>query len=120
MKTPFRFDPHDIDGHYTLVGQTPVEERDLYRWAEWFEHADRVVYRDQIGDIVISTVFLALDHRFCGKGPPLLFETMVFRNGNSKEQWRCATWPEAEKQHKRAVEEMRTKWMTEIIPTMKQ
>ena len=26
----------------------------------------------------VSTVFLALDHRFMGGGPPLVYETMVF------------------------------------------
>jgi hypothetical protein len=30
------------------------------------------------GNIGISTVFLGLDHRHFGDGPPLLFETMVF------------------------------------------
>lgn len=58
----------------------------------------------------ISTVFLGLDHSF-GSGPPKLFETMYFPNhGDGTESWaeedceRCATWEEAEAQHKTMVD----------------
>jgi hypothetical protein len=56
-----------------------------------------------LGVVVVSTVFLGLDHSF-GEGPPLLFETMVFVNDMSG-RWmdRCSTWAEAERQHGRGV-----------------
>lgn len=53
----------------------------------------------------ISTVFLGLDHRFFGDGPPLLFETMMFPG--CEMIGRCSTWDEAEEMHERAVAEAR-------------
>ena len=68
------------------------------------EHADRTVARDQIGEVLVSTVFLALDHQY-GNGPPLLYETMVFVDGESGEwQWRYHTRESAEIGHRRVLE----------------
>jgi hypothetical protein len=53
-------------------------------------------------------VFLGLDHRFSGKGPPLLFETMAFEG----EDWaaidcvRYAAWEDAEIGHAAMVRRM--------------
>ena len=57
--------------------------------------------------VEVSTVFLAIDHNFSGKGSPLLFETMIFgstffRNSNEY-QIRYSTWDEAKAGHERAV-----------------
>ena len=47
----------------------------------------RIVKQEHIGKFLISTVFLCLDHG-CGKGPPVLWETMVFHpNPNPKPAW---------------------------------
>lgn len=91
---------------YILIGQTPVPEPDVLKWADWFETADRVVFRTEMASALISTVFLGLDHRHFGDGPPILFETMIFSDGGEVvDMWRCSTWLEAEAQHQRAVEE---------------
>lgn len=84
--------------HYILIGQTPVAEPDLLKWAEWMQSADTVVARNEIGGSVVSTVFLGFDHNWFG-GRPLIFETMVFTDGNPVSQRRCSTWLEAEEQH---------------------
>ena len=94
---------------YILIGQTPVPEPDLLTWGEWFETADRVVAKTEVGSSVVSTIFLGLDHSFFDKGPPLLFETMVFTDGIGGEMWRCSTWLEVERQHAEVVEEVRSK-----------
>jgi hypothetical protein len=57
----------------------------------------------QIGDVVISTVFLGLDYRMSRRGPPLLFETRVFGSSHNRFQNRCATWDKAETMHAEAV-----------------
>jgi hypothetical protein len=89
--------------HYVLIGQTPVLEPDLFAWAEQFETGLHQVDRDQIGATVVSTVFLGLDHRMFS-GPPLLFETMIFTDGEAEDYLeRCSTWLEAEAQHRKAV-----------------
>lgn len=74
-------------------------------WARWYETADaeRIVAQTGNEALMISTVFLGLDHNFYGRGPPLLFETMVFGGEHDGDQWRCATWTEAEADHRRAV-----------------
>lgn len=94
--------------NYILIGQSPVVEPDLLTWAEWFEHADRKVAQTDVGPYVVSTVFLGIDHQHLGKGPPILFETMVFIDGDAEDiQQRCSTWLEAEAQHAEVVELVR-------------
>lgn len=89
---------------YILVGQTAVPCDNTREWAKWFEHADRVVAKSEFGDMLVSTVFLGLDHDFSMQGPPLLFETMIFRAGQALDyQERCSTWLEAEEQHERGI-----------------
>lgn len=93
--------------HYILVGQeaTPLpEDDDLLLWAEWFETADRIVKQEFEGAYFVSTVFLGLDHNRAGTGPPLLFETMVWIDGGTAEDYinRCSTWTEALAMHEAA------------------
>ena len=76
------------------------------KFARWFENANRHVAKTKIDDITISTVFLGLNHGF-GKGPPLLFETMIFGGNFNYDMWRYSTWDEAEKGHQKAVEKVR-------------
>lgn len=69
--------------HYILdAAGNSVLEDDLFKWAIWFSEANRhglrAVVRTDLGWCKISTVFLAIDHRFHGEGPPLLWETAVF------------------------------------------
>lgn len=95
------------DDKYILVGQSPVVEPDLITWAKWFEANDRTVARTEIGASVVSTVFLGLNYNW-GSGPPLLFETMVFTDGDGGNECRhCSTWLEAEAQHAEVVAECR-------------
>jgi hypothetical protein len=42
------------------------------------QHDYKVLARTKVGTYVVSTVWLGLDHRFLGRGAPLIFETMVF------------------------------------------
>lgn len=65
----------------------PVEEPDLMKWAEWMEKSEwplgrRIVAQENVGDYWVSTVFLGIDHRFMGEGPPILWETMAFKHGD--------------------------------------
>lgn len=84
---------------------------DLLTWARWFETADRRVCRTEHGEgdkkVIVSTVFLGLDHRFGTEGPPLLFETMVFGGPLDQEQDRYSTWDEAEIGHAQMVQRCR-------------
>src|SRR5262245_37563013 len=93
-------------GDYYVLNAHGDPERvdDVLTWAAWFERADRVVAVDRFDhafppsedliyralkyttehqvttmdwSIVVSTVFLGLDHSF-GRGPAVLWESMIF------------------------------------------
>lgn len=89
----------DHRGRYILEGREPVACPDVDTWARWYETADRQVALDELPTgIVVSTVFLGLDHGY--GGAPLLFETMVFGGRHSKDPYseevhRYTTWDEA-------------------------
>lgn len=97
---------------YVLEGHTPVpcngEE-----WSQRFgQIEERRVARTEINaKVYVSTVFLGIDHDYSYKGPPILFETMIFglpkRHKLSDYQTRCATWEEAEAMHQTALRKIR-------------
>jgi len=55
----------------------PEPERDRLAWGLSIDDQRRVVQRDQVGEIVVSTVFTGIDYAFFG-GDPVLWETMLF------------------------------------------
>ena len=93
--------------HYILDDEHHLVEVDLLTWARWFEDTPcRIVQQTTItAHCWVSTVFLGLDHRFHGKGPPVVFETMVF-GGPEKldgDMWRYSSWDDAQAGHDAAV-----------------
>ena len=68
---------------YKLNPDGTVEPTDIVDWS-----ADRVIDRTEIGEVLISTVFLPTDHNY-GSGPPLVFETMVFGGPMGQEFQEC-------------------------------
>lgn len=89
--------------NYILKGQTPVKCEDIHTWGQWMTDGDCKVGRSQKGELLVSTVFLGLDHNF-GEGKPLLFETMIFTGEHDGYQERYSTWEEAVEGHKKACE----------------
>ena len=79
-------------------GRTPVGMQSLHEWGQWFQQGKRKVARHRKARTVVSTVFLGLDHGYCG-GPPILFETMIFGGPKDGYQVRYSTWDEAERGH---------------------
>lgn len=97
-------------GSYILDAENnPVPCEDTLTWAAWFEESKRIVARTEIGDLLVSTVFLGIDHRFHEEGPPILWETMVFGGSPRKDlgQWRYASHAAALKGHEEAVKKWR-------------
>ncbi len=107
--------------YYVLEGREP-REVSHEEWAEWmkspFEERARVA-ETTVGDLWVSTVFLAMNHNF-GDGEPILFETKIKRgdrvspNGEGRAgvwldfQRRYATFEEALAGHEEAVEQVRS------------
>lgn len=81
----------------------PVPCADLYEWAAWYESADRKVAKTQVGTKEVSTVFLGLDHNYCGGGPPLIYETMIFPDDEDGTCLRYSTLAEAKIGHASVV-----------------
>lgn len=96
-------------GKYILVDGEPYPCDDLIRWARWLEKSDRdrIVAQTTEGDIMVSTVFLGIDHNFGHAGPPLLYETMIFGGKHDGYQERYATREEAERGHANACAMLR-------------
>lgn len=89
---------------YLLQGHDPVATNDHEAFAAMLDADARRVARTRVApDCHVSTVFLGLDHNFTGKGPPLLFETMVFGGRLDGDYQRTSTWDEAVKAHEAAV-----------------
>lgn len=88
-------------------------ENDVTTWANWFEQSGekkfeeggrRVAHTMLPNGIVVSTVFLGLDHNFMKEGPPILFETMAFgRNNSESDCERYSTIEDARKGHELMV-----------------
>jgi hypothetical protein len=92
---------------------------DLLTWGRWFEEEpDRRRVAETFTELCwVSTIFLGVDHNFIGRGPPILFETMVFdREPQLKEMFgkvreihedidgcRYASWDDAEAGHNAMV-----------------
>jgi hypothetical protein len=89
-------------GRYILNDEGDPEPcEDLMTWAAFMENQDaRRIALDTVGDVMVSTVFLGLDHNFAwlGRGAnphPLVFKTMVFNGPLDQEQDRYHTRLEA-------------------------
>lgn len=80
----------DLTANYILdENGNPKVEPDIIKWADWFGQRDRrtVAKTYMLGKkIMISTVFLGIDHNWELIGEPVLFETMIFA-GNWSEQY---------------------------------
>lgn len=106
--------------HYILndAGE-PIPCDDFMEWAQWFETAHRQIGKTVVGQSVISTVFLGLDHAFSGQGDPILWETMVFGGGHDG-QTRCAgSREQAEAMHAQMVAKIKaaTPWYQKLFFT---
>lgn len=96
------------DNYFILDEAKRVVCVEMMVWARWFETAERHVKLTVTEDHTISTIFLGLNHQW-GKGPPLVFETMIFNKEDGKPsdldtwQYRYSSWDDAEHGHKAAV-----------------
>jgi hypothetical protein len=82
--------------------------------AKWLEGERRVAKTTLPNGRYVSTVWLGMDHQF-GEGPPLIFETMVFRSEDDSDDLDCdrySTEAEALAGH----EAMCRKWLVKSPP----
>lgn len=93
---------------YVLLedGRTPLAVEDVVVWGRWFEDFNRVVKQDEKDGVLVSTVFLGIDHNFFQTGPPLLWETLVFRGPYDGKMDRYSSYEEAVAGHERMCREV--------------
>lgn len=99
------------EGKYRLVGREIVPCKTLGEWVAVVEDfKQKIVIQEYIYPRFwpffgrrkkswVSTVFLAIDHRFMGDGPPILFESMVFDGPMAGDMNRCCTYAQAVEMH---------------------
>lgn len=90
-------------GYYDREGN-PLS---LNEWGEKMQDDEyRTVAKTELGnDVLVSTVWLGLDHNFWPGGAPLIFETMIFdHHGNPQYQDRYTTEVQAVAGHDQAVQ----------------
>ena len=87
----------------------PMICNDMQDYIKWEEENvnQKKVKQDTIGDILVSTVFLALDHGF-GSKAPLLCETMIFGGEHDQYQDRYSSYEDALKGHQQALDLIQT------------
>lgn len=93
--------------YYILNDVGDPEPADSMAFARWWNTHSRRIDLDFIGDCRVSTVFLGSDHQWINGGPPLIFETMVFRGPLAGSMDRYSTRAEALAGHARMVERVR-------------
>lgn len=89
--------------YWMEVDGVPVRTDDMV--AAW--SADRTVAKDTIGGVLVSTVFLTIDHGF-GYGAPVLYETMIFGGDDDGYCKRYSTSEAALVGHRRAADAVRS------------
>ena len=92
--------------YWILDEQDEPKAVDFTTWANWMEltHQQRVLAQTKLpGEVLVSTVFLGLDHNFSSAGPPLLWETMIFGGPHDQYQDRYHTREEALDGHAKAL-----------------
>jgi hypothetical protein len=90
-------------------------ELTLTEWSEMFEARAEDMGPEswwrretRISDEVrVSTVWLGLNHRLFGDGPPLIWETMIFGGEHDEGQWRYSTRQAALDDHERIIAAIR-------------
>lgn len=100
MTLPYKMYVLDADNH--------VVEATLEEWGNFLESDAKVIgYTEITSACRVSTVFIGIDHRVWGKGPPVLFETMIFGGPLDESQWRYTSYDDAMTGHQMAVAKAR-------------
>jgi hypothetical protein len=95
---------------YYLNDDHTTRPCDVVEWAEQLTHMmitnNKNLKEDTVNGKWISTIWLGIDHNYLG-GLPLIFETMVFNDGDLHLDEYCdrySTWDEAIEGHQKAIQ----------------
>jgi hypothetical protein len=94
----------------------PVVCENILEWSRWMEN-NKFIKQTKTDSYFVSTVFLGIDHNWSGKGPPVLFECMIFAD----DDWvdlacqRYCTYDEALEDHPRMILEAKRLMMERAL-----
>lgn len=94
----------ELSGRYYNIAGEPIV---FSQWVRRFEDRSyQSVMATRKRGILVSTVWLGLNHNFSHEGPPIIFETMIFGGRFDDGEWqtRCSTLEGALKMHEWACE----------------
>ena len=74
----------DVPGESWFYAPTRKGARkaNLFEFAVITQSPRRIVAKDRVGPVEVSTIFLGMDDSF-GSGDPVLWETMIFHSGST-------------------------------------
>lgn len=101
-----------MNGYYYDINGTPIT---VDWWGELYGDKEyRIIGRDTVGKVLVSTVWIGINHAFMPTEPIKIFETMVFPGDNMVEDdeftARYSTLEEAQAGHARIVAEVAAKY----------
>jgi hypothetical protein len=116
---PLNLSHGPLAGYYDWDGLPMM----FWEWAFKGEYLNKHVGDDIINGWCVSTIWLGINHNFFFKEPPIIFETMIFKED---ENWpyhedlegyqeRYSTYEEALKGHEKACEEIKNTTQEIII-----
>lgn len=91
---------------YILDNNNKPVAKPVLEATQWLDDNDhrRTVKRDEFGNILVSTVFLGLDHALLrDDNTPVLWETMIFGGEHDQYQERYTSHKDALKGHEKAL-----------------
>jgi hypothetical protein len=93
-----------MSGWYILNKNNKPVPKPALEASMWLDKNDhrRTLKRDEIGDILVSTVFLGLDQAW-NSDIPVLWETMIFGGEHDQYQERYTSHKDALEGHKKAL-----------------
>jgi len=87
-----------LDENYKPI---PASIAEYQTWTEE-DPGNKIVKQENIKNVLISTVFLGLDHAYASK-EPILWETMIFEGKYDQYQKRYKSYEDAVKGHAHAL-----------------
>ena len=99
-----------INRYYILNKDKTTREAKDFEEFDSNMKENQIVKKTEIGKILISTVFLGVNHNYSG-GEPILFETMIFNDDTEYEyQERYSTYQKALEGHKKCCQMIMDKY----------
>ncbi len=106
----------EVENHFYKLSKKKPIPCSMNEWAIFMTSAsNRIIEQNQIGPLLISTIFTGIDHSF-GHGEKKLFETTVLGlNNDIQLRWHFSTYNQAIREHRRLTLLIETKGIDAVL-----